>query len=79
MEHLLTNEMFNLYDFYEVRIELLNVADEGLKAAELNRGRTATIAEIAYDTGFSSPSYFTDCFKKYFGKSPSEYQRSVEG
>jgi len=49
------------------------------KAAEMIRNKSATIAEIAYDTGFSSPSYFTDCFKKYFGKSPSEYQGSVEG
>jgi AraC-like DNA-binding protein len=45
------------------------------KAAQLIQQKTGTIAEIAYDTGFSSPSYFTDCFKKYFGKSPSEYQK----
>jgi outer membrane protein len=36
MEHALTNELFNLFDFYEVRIELLKVADENLQAAELN-------------------------------------------
>jgi len=45
------------------------------RAAELIRNKAGNIAEIAYDTGFSSPSYFTDCFKKYFGKSPSEYQK----
>jgi len=47
-----------------------------MKAAEMIRNKTATIAEIAYDTGFTSPSYFTDCFKKYFGVSPTEYQKN---
>ena len=32
-----------------------------------------TISEIAYEVGFSSPSYFTKCFKEHFGISPSEY------
>ena len=32
-----------------------------------------TLAEIAYKTGFSSPSYFTKSFKDQFGKPPSEY------
>jgi signal transduction histidine kinase/ligand-binding sensor domain-containing protein/CheY-like chemotaxis protein len=32
-----------------------------------------TLAEIAFQTGFSSPSYFTRCFKDQFGKAPSEY------
>ena len=45
------------------------------KAAQLILTQTATIAEIAYDTGFTSPSYFTECFSKYFGKSPSDYQK----
>jgi len=31
------------------------------------------ISEAAYSTGFSSPSYYTHCFKKMFGVSPSEY------
>jgi len=45
------------------------------KAAELIRSQAATITEIAYDTGFSTPSYFTECFKKYFGISPADYQK----
>ena len=45
------------------------------RAAELIRKKAGTIAEIAYDTGFSTPSYFTECFKKYFGKSPTDYQK----
>jgi outer membrane protein len=36
MEHALTNELFNLYDYHEVRIELLHVADKSLAAADLN-------------------------------------------
>ncbi len=36
MEHALMNELLNLYDFYSIRIALLQVADESLEAAELN-------------------------------------------
>ncbi len=32
-----------------------------------------TISEVAYKTGFTSPSYFTHCFKKHFGVSPKEF------
>lgn len=32
-----------------------------------------SISEIAYMVGFSSPSYFAQAFKDYFGKSPKEY------
>ena len=31
-----------------------------------------SISEIAYDTGFSAPSYFTKCFKDEYGISPGE-------
>jgi DNA-binding response OmpR family regulator len=44
------------------------------KAAEFLKKKTATISEIAYDTGFSSPSYFSSSFHNYFGVSPTEYQ-----
>jgi len=36
MQHSLTNELHNLYDYHEVRIALLRVAEKGLEAAELN-------------------------------------------
>ncbi|MCK4678761.1 MAG: AraC family transcriptional regulator [Bacteroidales bacterium] len=42
-------------------------------AAELIKKKSATVAEIAYDVGFNSPSYFTECFRIYFGKLPSEF------
>jgi len=32
-----------------------------------------TIAEIAYQSGFNSPTYFTRVFKKRFGISPTEF------
>jgi len=43
------------------------------RAAGLIKNKSATIAEIAYDVGFSSPSYFTECFRKQFGVTPTEY------
>lgn len=33
------------------------------------------ISEIAYATGFSSPNYFARCFRRFYGKSPSEYRQ----
>lgn len=45
-----------------------------LKTAEkLIIGSEKSISEIAYETGFSSPSYFTKCFKEYFNENPTEY------
>lgn len=35
-----------------------------------------SIKEIAYETGFSSPNFFTRQFKKAFGESPSELRKS---
>jgi AraC-like DNA-binding protein len=34
-----------------------------------------SISEIAYNVGFSSPSYFTKCFKEYFDKNPNEIMK----
>jgi AraC-like DNA-binding protein len=36
---------------------------------------TGNVSEIAFETGFSSPSYFSKVFQKTYGYSPSEYQR----
>jgi AraC-like DNA-binding protein len=41
------------------------------RAKELLLEHPENIAEIAYQMGFSSPSYFSKCFKKEFGTSPS--------
>ena len=33
-----------------------------------------TIAEVSYASGFADPKYFSRCFKKSTGMSPSEYK-----
>lgn len=43
------------------------------KSLELLRNSGKTIAEIAYEVGFSSPSYYTRCFREQFKMSPTEY------
>ncbi|MBP1662951.1 MAG: histidine kinase [Bacteroidetes bacterium] len=50
-----------------------------LKAAEqmiINSDKS--VSEIAYDTGFSTPSYFTKCFKEYYNESPSDYTKRIK-
>jgi len=42
-------------------------------AANLLIQKKRSVSEIIYMVGFSSPSYFTRCFKDYFGVTPSEY------
>jgi AraC-like DNA-binding protein len=41
------------------------------KAKEYLRNSELTISEIAYETGFNCPSYFSRTFSKYFGFPPS--------
>ncbi len=43
------------------------------RAASLLKQKYGNISEVAYETGFNSPSYFSDCFQKQFGKSPTEF------
>ena len=42
------------------------------RAASLLASSGMTVAEIAYEVGFTSPSYFTKCYKEQFGESPTE-------
>lgn len=44
------------------------------RAAELLKSGKHTIAEVAFMTGFSSASSFSNAFKKHFGVSPSDYK-----
>lgn len=54
---------------------------EIIREERLRRGHqlladsSLTISEIAYRVGFSSPSYFTKCYKDFFGKAPTEVMR----
>ena len=47
-----------------LRISRLKFADHLLATTKLN------INEIAYKCGFSSPNYFSKCYKDYFGRTP---------
>lgn len=47
------------------------------RAVQLIESNRGNIAQIAFETGFSNPSYFSKCFKKRFGVSPSDYREVV--
>jgi YesN/AraC family two-component response regulator len=44
-----------------------------LMASKMLEEGVLSITEISYKVGFSYPSYFTKCFKEYFGVTPSEF------
>jgi len=44
------------------------------KAKELLQSSKLTIAEIAYEVGFTTPSYFSTAFLEEFGKNPSDFR-----
>ena len=45
------------------------------KAKQLIENTNQTISEICYKVGFSSPSYFTKCFKDHFDILPTEIRK----
>ncbi len=45
------------------------------KAKALLQDHSHTIAEIAYEVGFSTPAYFSTMFLEAFGKTPSEWRQ----
>jgi len=47
-----------------------------LKAKALLKETDKTIAEVAYETGFNNPSYFTTFFKQKTNQTPSEWRNS---
>lgn len=47
------------------------------KAKNILENSEYTISEICYRVGFSSPSYFTKCFKDYFSILPTEVREST--
>lgn len=67
--------------FYEKIRELVGVSPSDFlrhirmqRARELVTHSKLTISEIAYSVGFTDPKYFSKCFKKETGMTPSEYR-----
>ena len=46
-------------------------------ALEKIKSRLGNVTEIAFDSGFNTPSYFTQCFKERFGILPSDYLSQI--
>ncbi len=70
--------------FYRKIMSLTGQAPSGfvkefrlIKAMEFIEKQQGNISQIAFDTGFSNPSYFSKCFQKRFGLLPSEFARTI--
>ncbi len=47
------------------------------KGRALVTGSDKSISEIAYDIGFSTPAYFTKCYREAYGETPSETRQKL--
>ncbi|MEQ8703204.1 MAG: ATP-binding protein [Phaeodactylibacter sp.] len=45
------------------------------RSADLLRQQSGTVAEIAFQTGFSSTAYFIKCFKDKYGETPGQFAK----
>jgi signal transduction histidine kinase/ligand-binding sensor domain-containing protein/DNA-binding response OmpR family regulator len=43
------------------------------RAAQILRQNKLNVSEVSYEVGFNDPQYFSKCFHKQFGKTPSQY------
>ncbi len=67
--------------FYRRFKELMNTTPNefilarrlGAAAKAIQRDKDITIAEIADNCGFSSPQYFSSCFKRHYGITPIKF------
>lgn len=56
---------------------------ELIRTLRLRQGRQLlattdkTISEIAYETGFSTPAYFSKCYRDAFGETPTEFRNKT--
>lgn len=58
-------------------VELIRIIR--LKAAtHLLQSTDMSVSEIAYETGFSSPSYFAKCYKDQYNESPTDVQKRAK-
>lgn len=48
------------------------------RAMKLLKATDKTVAEVAYEVGFGTPGYFSSCFKKQFGKYPTEIKEDAK-
>lgn len=49
------------------------------KAARLFEEGNDRVTEVCYLVGFNSPSYFSKCFHRQFGMTPTDYIESIKG
>ena len=45
------------------------------RAYKLLQSTDKTVAEVCYEVGFSTPGYFSSCFKRQYGKYPTGLKR----
>ncbi len=48
------------------------------RAVQLLKDSSLYISEVAYMTGFNNTKYFSKCFHKEFGMSPSDYAKKIQ-
>ncbi|NLR93351.1 hybrid sensor histidine kinase/response regulator transcription factor [Flammeovirga agarivorans] len=48
------------------------------KAKQMILSGNSNISEVGYQTGFSSPSYFSKCYKEYFNILPTQEVKNIE-
>ena len=48
------------------------------KAAQMLRIPGYSVTDVMYDVGFNHRSYFSKCFKEYFGVSPKDYAKKYQ-
>jgi DNA-binding response OmpR family regulator len=46
------------------------------RAAQLLKEHFGNVARVSYEVGFNNPSYFSKCFKSFFGVSPVDYAKN---
>ena len=64
--------------YRKIKVLTGNTANEFIKKIRLEKAKQFlestdySISEISFKVGFSSPSYFTKCYKTLFGRLPTE-------
>lgn len=48
-------------------------------ACRLIKSTDKSMSEIAYEVGFSSPAYFTRCYREAYGETPTETRNKLKG